>query len=277
MRESGPIDTATEANVVEAPDPTPFAFDTPDAHAGVLLCHGFTGSPASLRPWGQYLHQHGFTAHCPLLPGHGTHWRDMNKTTWRDWYATVENAMQHLHEQLAGRPLFVMGLSMGGTLATRLVQEHHNKFAGLVLVNPSYMTLRRTAFLAPVLSRFIPSVAGIGSDIKDVEAQDTSEGGYDRTPLRAFASLRQLWRITRADLASVRLPVLVFHSVVDNVVEPANTQLLLRSISSTDVTAVPLHDSYHVATLDTDAPRIFAGSVEFAHRVMAAKNSEVNP
>jgi carboxylesterase len=57
--------------------------------------------------------------------------------------------------------------------------------------------------------------------------------------------------------------VIVFHSREDHVVEPVNTEVLLTGISSTDTTEVVLEDSYHVATLDNDAPQIFAGSVEW--------------
>jgi carboxylesterase len=206
-----------------------------------------------------------------LLPGHGTSWQDMNRTTWRDWYGTVEDAFHALRSQLGSRPLFAMGLSMGGTLVTRLAQVHQDQLSGIVLVNPSFTTLRRAAILAPILSRLVPSIKGLGGDIK----QDQLETGtYNRTPLRAFASLRQLWRLTRANLASIRLPVAVFHSAVDHVVEPINTQLFLDAISSTDVTATELPNSYHVATLDHDAPTIFSGSLEFVHRLVASPEPE---
>ena len=62
---------------------------TGSAEAGVLLCHGFTGTPQSLRPWGEYLAGHGLTVRCPLLPGHGTTWQECNRTTWPDWYGAV--------------------------------------------------------------------------------------------------------------------------------------------------------------------------------------------
>jgi esterase/lipase len=75
--------------------------------------------------------------------------------------------------------------------------------------------------------------------------------------------LRRLWTTTRADLTCVTAPVIVFHSVEDHVVEPINTQVLLHGIASTDITEVVLKDSYHVATLDNDAPTIFAGSVDW--------------
>jgi carboxylesterase len=94
-----------------------------------------------------------------------------------------------------------------------------------------------------------------------------TELAYDRTPLKAAYSLSKLWVITRQDLAKVTQPVLVFRSAEDHVVEPDSSALLLEKVSSTDVSEVVLEDSYHVATLDNDAPRIVAGSLDFVRRL----------
>ena len=61
------------------PGAEPFLHDGSD-EIGMLLCHGFTGSPQSLRPWGEHLAAEGLTVRCPRLPGHGTDWREMNRT-----------------------------------------------------------------------------------------------------------------------------------------------------------------------------------------------------
>ena len=81
--------------------------------------------------------------------------------------------------------------------------------------------------------------------------------------------MTKLWAITRADLARLDQPILIYRSAVDHVVEPASTTLLLRSIRSTDVEERVLHNSYHVATLDNDAPLIFEGSLGFIRRLTA--------
>ena len=85
--------------------------------------------------------------------------------------------------------------------------------------------------------------------------------------------LRQLWAATRADLARVTAPTIVFHSVEDHVVEPVNSTILLAGIGSTDTTEVLLHDSYHVATLDNDAPTIFEGSVDWIRERVPAREA----
>jgi carboxylesterase len=232
---------------------------------GVLLCHGFTGSPVSMRPWADHLAEAGFTVRLPLLPGHGTHWRDLNKTPWTEWYAHAEKALVELTGRC--RSVFVFGLSMGGALTLRLAEEHP-EIAGIVLVNPSVLTLRKDAKLLPVLSKVLASLPGIGNDIAK---PGVLEGCYERMPLRAAASLSLLWRVVRADLGKVVQPTLLLHSAVDHVVEPENSAAVLAGIASTDVTEVVLANSYHVATLDHDAPLIFERSAEFVRRVHAER------
>jgi carboxylesterase len=250
------------------PGAEPFVLDAgPGAPAGVVLCHGFTGTPQSIRPWGEALHTAGYTVVCPLLPGHGTRWQDMNKTGWQDWYGALETAFTELRALLDGPdvPIVAGGLSMGGTLVTRLAEVHGPDLAGLLLVNPSYLTLRRDAKLLPLVSKLIPSFPGISNDIKKPGAQELA---YGKLPLRAAASLNELWKIVRADLGSVKIPVRLFRSAVDHVVEPENGAALLAALGSGDVTEVVLPDSYHVATLDNDAETIFTGSVTFVQEIV---------
>jgi carboxylesterase len=238
------------------------AFSSEGGRVGVLLVHGFTGSPASLRPWGEYLAEQGLTVSCPRLPGHGTRWQDMNLTRWEDWYAEADRAFESLRRQVDH--VFVMGLSMGGTLTLRLAEQHPGEITGLVLVNPSLLTQNPMAKLAPALKYVVPSTKGLSNDIKK-PGQD--EIAYDRVPVKAFVSLVQMWALVRADLGKVDLPILLFRSEIDHVVEPASAAELKGKVGSKDVREVVLHDSYHVATLDNDAPAIFAGSLEFVREL----------
>lgn len=246
------------------PDAEPFTHDA--GPTGVVLCHGFTSSPGSLRPWARFLADAGLSVRLPRLPGHGTCWQDLALTRWPDWLGTVEDAFTDLRAQC--EQVFAMGLSMGATLALRLAEVHGPDVAGLVVVNPSLLTLRKSVRLLPVLHRLVPSVRGIGGD---VAKPGVSEHGYDRMPLAAFHSLTELWTLTRADLAKIEQPLLVFRSAVDHVVEPQNTAALMAGVSSTDLEERVLPDSFHVATLDHDAPTIFSGSLEFVRRLAAIR------
>jgi len=236
-----------------------------DAGTGVLVLHGFTGSPASMRPWGEFLAEQGFTVRGPLLPGHGTRWQDANATTQEQWVQAVVTAFDELSAEC--ERVFVAGLSMGGTLAIRLAQLRAGQVAGLILVNPSLLTQRLDAKLLPLLARLTPSWAPIANDIKK---PGVTELAYPKLPTRAMMQLRQLWGVTRANLSLVTAPLLVFRSVEDHVVEPASVQVLLAGVRSTEKTEVLLEDSYHVATLDNDAPRIFRESVQWIREHVGA-------
>ena len=225
---------------------------------GVLLCHGFTGSPQSLRPWAEYLAEAGLSVWLPRLPGHGTTWQEMARTRWEDWYAEVDRAFDELRAK--SDEIFVMGLSMGACLALRLAEVRGPAISGLVLVNPSVTADTRLFLLAPALKFVLPSLKGITSDIKK---QQTSELGYDRIPVKAAATLPGLWKITQSQLSDVTQPVLVYHSTVDHVVGPGSLEVLRQALPAGQVDVRELADSYHVATLDNDAPTIFAGSLEF--------------
>ena len=239
------------------PGAEPFAAD--GSEVGVVLSHGFTGSPQSLRPWAEHLAAAGLTVRLPRLPGHGTRWQDLNDTRWPDWYGELERAFDDLRGRC--RQVFGMGLSMGGTLVIRLAEQRPAEVAGLVLVNPSLGTERKDVkYALPLLHRVVPSLAGIGSDIRK---PGVTELAYERTPLRAMHSLSRLWPLVVADLGLVTAPVLLYRSRVDHVVEPISGRLLRDGASSTEVSEVILEDSYHVATLDHDAPAIFAGSLDF--------------
>lgn len=231
------------------------------ADVGVLLCHGFTSTPQSMRPWGEFLGAEGFTVRCPLLAGHGTRWQDMNRTRWTDWYATAEATLNELRRRCGS--VFVFGQSMGGTLALRLAQRYPD-IAGLTLVNPSVTTRRRGQALLPLASRVLPSLPGIPGDIAKPGGFELA---YNRLPLRAMTSLRELWAQVRVELPVIRQPLLVYRSRVDHIVEAVNAQIVLEGVGSHDRTELVLPNSYHVATLDHDAPTVFSGSVEFLHRI----------
>jgi carboxylesterase len=240
---------------------------------GVLLCHGFTGTPASLRPWAEYLAAAGLSVSVPRLPGHGTSWQDMSHTRWEDWYAEVDRA----YEELRGRAsqIFVMGLSMGGCLALRMAELRGDGVAGLVLVNPSVAPDTKLFLLAPVLKLVVPSLKGIGSDIK---MEGVHEPSYDRVPVRAAASLPQLWKLTQRQLGEVSQPILIYLSTSDHVVGPASMRVLRAALPGEHLTIRECANSYHVATLDNDAEQIFAGSLEFVrtHRHAGREGGEVD-
>jgi carboxylesterase len=231
---------------------------------GVLLVHGFTGSPASTKPWAQALADRGYAVEAPLLPGHGTRWQDLNQVAWTDWYAEAEAAFDRLRESCEA--LVVAGISVGGCVVLRLAEERGVQVSGVVLVNPFLSSSRKELALLPVIKHLIPSYRGV---INDIKKPDQDEHGYERLPLKGLAQVTEMWKVVVPDLKRVTQPVLYFRSAADHVIDPSSSPTVVRGVGSVDVEERMLENSYHVATLDHDADRIFTESAEFVARVTA--------
>ena len=250
-------------------DPTAMPFSAParpeltgGRRIGVLVSHGFTGSPASMRPWGEYLAELGYAVEVPRLPGHGTTWQEMNTTTWDDWSGELARVFDNLC--IDNDAVVLAGLSMGGALVLRLAADHPDRVAGVIVVNPAVATKRLDVKLLPVLKHLIASFPGITNDIKKPGVE---EHGYARTPLKAAHSMMQAWRPLVSDLPRITAPLLYFRSTVDKVVDGLSQPLITGAVSSSEVVERSLENSYHVATLDNDAPQIFEESAAFIERV----------
>jgi carboxylesterase len=246
------------------PGAEPFSADA--GEIGVVLLHGFTSSPQGVRPWAEALARAGYSVRLPLLPGHGTTWQDLNKSTWRQWYGTAEDAYRELAQRCSA--VFAAGLSFGGALALRLAEQHGDEIRGVIVVNP-WVNQRHWAMPAlPVLRWVVPGFPGVGGDIKK---PGMTELAYEKAPLHAVASVVQFQKLLVAELGRVTQPLLLLRSAVDHVVPPAtNSAAVLAGVSSADVTEIVLEDSYHVATLDNDAERIEKESLAFVSRLAGA-------
>ena len=241
----------------------------PGGDIAVLLLHGFTGSPLSVAPWARALADEGFTVSVPRLAGHGTDWRDLNNSTWEDWYDSAETSFLELtakHERV-----FVAGFSAGGALALRLAQIRGSEMEGLILLNPSIYDERKIFHLLPLLSKIIPSLPGGASD---VSLPNPPKHGYERIPLRALNSLRNLWSIVEENLYLVDLPLMVAYSLNDHVVNPLCSETIIENVFSENIRELVLEESFHNVSLDREAPILFEVSAEFIRDVLSGDFSE---
>ena len=225
---------------------------------GVLVLHGFTGSPASMRSLAEGFAARGYTVEMPLLPGHGTDLVDMIPTRWADWYGEADAA----YGRLAARceRVAVVGLSMGGGLSLALA-EAHQEIAALGLVNPMCQPLAAELRegIDALLESGLEHFDSIGSDIAK---PDISELGYPGTPLEAAKSLSFAMETVHADLSNIVAPTLVLTSRQDHVVPPDTAAAIVERVSG-PVRQVLLENSYHVATMDFDQALVEAEI--FAH------------
>ena len=243
----------TPSPVLESPamaqhahlDPAPFFL--PGGPTGILLVHGFTGSPTEMRPVGDYLHAAGLTVSGPRLPGHGTAIADMNKVRWQDWAEHVERSYQRLAGEC--ERVFVAGLSLGSLLTINFAATHPD-LPGAILYSPATWVQNRLLPITPVARYFVkvrPSAGG--SDLVDPEAEQQL-WCYDGDPVPAAAELYALQRRVRRLLPTLKPPLLIIYSTGDAAIDSTSAQRTYDLAGSADKQIVQIEQSGHVITVD---------------------------
>ena len=235
--------------------------------AGVLVIHGFTGNPGSMRGLAEALAAAGFAVDLPRLPGHGTKVEDMIPTRFDDWLGAAEEHYAALAERCD--QVVVAGLSMGGALTAWLGSEHP-EIAGLVMINAIASEPPGMRDLVQALvDAGTETFDGIGSDIAD---PNQTERAYAQTPVAPLQSLLDAAAELPERLGRITCPCLIVNSPQDHVVPPDNSQLIAETVKG-PVERFTAERSYHVATQDFDREAIEAATVAFARRVTSSERS----
>jgi len=237
-------------------DAGPFAFD--GDRRGLLVVHGFTGTPFEVRPCGEALNARGFTVVGPRLAGHGGSIGELSSTRWPDWYATVENAFDELRARCDAVAL--CGLSLGGLLTLELARRRREQVAAIAVLSvplwlPRWQTgaIRLAARLGWTRTRALPKVGG--SDIADGEMRRKNPTGRG-FPFAALDSLLDCAAHVRAGLDEIDRPAFVAHGHRDHTA-PFDCMAEIARRLRGPVEQLVLPRSRHVVTLDVERAELF--------------------
>lgn len=225
-------------------------FYFPGNKTGVLLIHGFTGSPSEMRYLGDYLMDKSFSVRGVLLKGHGTSPKEMKKTNYKDWIKSAEQGYLDLAESCD--EVFVVGFSMGGAIALHLAQKYDLK--GLVSLSTPIKILNRQYYIGAIVKYL--SFA-LGKQPKIVKQKDPFIISYDKTSIKCIISFMQLINMVKLDLHKVEKPILIMQSYGDGTVHPSSANIIYKRVSSMDKSIIFLHNSGHVITCDCEKEQVF--------------------
>ncbi|KKI92229.1 hypothetical protein WQ54_10420 [Bacillus sp. SA1-12] len=219
----------------------------PGNKIGVVLCHGFNGTPQSMQYIGEQLSKCGYTVSIPRLNGHGTHYLDMEKSSYETWITDLQRAYRGLKKEC--EKVFIVGQSMGGAL-TLQVAANNPDVDGIFLINAAVTDVSYKEFRGIMEPRFVEE----GSP--DIKKPAVFEITYDKVPVKAIHQLLDLMDDTKMNVSKVTCPTIIFKSAADHVVPPANSEFIFQHVSTSKKKMIVLGNSYHVASMDYDAPYI---------------------
>jgi carboxylesterase len=278
--------TVQEEN--EIPDRSQFI---PGGRLGVLLIHGLGGTPVELRFIAQGLARAGHTVYCCQLAGHCGTPEELRRSTWHEWYASVEQAHDKLKEHCD--VIIAGGLSMGGILALHLAQNRPGGVHGLLLYAP---TLKLDGWSMPwhsVLLQYVRPLPvkfefdlaerdphGLKDErvrrlvVSSMQSGESGAAGVFSTPMRSFAHFNSLVSAVKPDIGKVRQPALIVHPREDDMASLKNAQYLQANLGGLVDTLI-LDDSYHIVTLDQQRHIVAertAGFVSWVEAKVAARS-----
>lgn len=216
-------------------------------NTGILLIHGFTGTPSEVRLLGEFLRDRGFTVKGILLKGHGTIPEDMRKCGYRDWIRGAVDGYKSLKQECD--EVFAVGLSMGGLLSLYLARNYDIR--GAVTLSAPIRIHSRTAALDFIEKNFRTYILGNPGKV------NFNVISYDKSPLISVHNLFKLIRHVKASLEFIEKPVLIMQSYGDRTVSPLSANIIYNSIGSKDKSIIYLHNSGHVITCDNEKEQVF--------------------
>ena len=222
----------------------PFFFTGNDT--ALLFIHGFTASPSEVYPTARLIHYNsGITVSSILLPGHGSHPRFLNRTTWQDWYKAVADEVGFLLNNYS--KVYVAGLSLGGLLAMQLGLNYPD-IKGIIAINPPIK------LYAPVKNKLAYFTHWIKPyHYKDEKEQEVlrKQGrfAYEVIPLKAFLSLQELRKKVLQNIDELNIPLLLIQALNDETVNPAGAKIVSSKANKGIVELIELEDSGHIATM----------------------------
>jgi carboxylesterase len=249
------------------PDPLPAEVIAPywlgGGDRGVLLLHGFAGTPPEMRPLAEEMVRRGFSAYAPLLAGHGTSPEELERTDYQDWIRSADQALDQLRERC--RWVGVAGQSMGATLALHLGATRPQVRA--LVTQAGFIRLRDWRVrLLPVLKHVVRWDVPSGEvDLYNREAVNELYS-YGRRPTRAIAELARLGHLAGTELSAVFRPILVLQGGRDSIVDPSSAGRIIGGVSSEIRASRLFPRSGHGLSVDVDRDEVAKLAADWLER-----------
>ena len=231
---------------------------------GVLLFHGLTACPSELKELAQKLNKKGLTVRAPLLPGHGTHPKNLRETAWQDWFQEAKKNLFEMRKKC--KKIIVGGLSTGASLAMHL--SAHYQVEGVIALSPGIFLKSKMIKLLPILRPFLRYYRKKnGPDISDAEARRNSLG-YNKIPIKSILEAQKLYKHLQEDLADIYIPLFIAQSLNDHVVCFEGAEYIYHNVSSLNKRLLRLEKSYHVITLDVEKDIVTREVLKFVETIL---------
>ncbi|CAM2946460.1 acyl-CoA synthetase [Legionella steigerwaltii] len=262
----------------------PHGFLLKRKEVGVLLVHGYSGTPGEVSELAFQLAKSDITVAVPQLAGHCSSYSDLKNTNWQDWYTSVKKAFDLLSQHC--EKIFVAGLSAGSLLALNLALENPEHIAGVILLSPVFfydgwnISKWQRAFNSLMIHSYLRYIykvrdkapygiknetirEAIASLLVNGKEKNIAKTGNMIVPALGLYEVDKLIKYIQGKLSCIKSPTLVVHSLDDDMASYKNAEYVKNHIGSELIEIVYLNNSYHIITLDNEKELVALNLIRF--------------
>lgn len=244
--------------------------------AVILLVHGLGEHSGRYMNVVNYLVPQGFVVCGYDHPGHGrSSGRREYIAQFEDYLSTLKTYSAMVRSAWPDLPVFLVGHSMGGLIATWYLTAHQQEFSGAILSAPALQAARKVSlplrWSGQLLAKLTPHLGLITLNRNAIsrDPQVVRDTRYDplfhqgRIPARLAAELERSMRLVPEQLEKITLPLLILQGGADRIVNPQGARLLHDTVSSTDKTLLVYPPLYHEVFNEPEHPQVLADVAEW--------------
>ncbi|MCX8124560.1 MAG: alpha/beta fold hydrolase [Spirochaetes bacterium] len=247
--------------IITVPPKATFLFKKGSSQTGILLLHGFTGTPAEMRYVAEKLNEAGATVYVPRYPGHGTNLLEMANSSVDAWFTAAREALFELKSHC--QDVYIAGLSMGGIFAILLAREF--AIEKIALMSVPCTLKEKTIYGAPIAGLFT-KILWVPNKTKGVcdEAARKEHICYDDgiPVVQSWQLFKTIKKAMKA-LPQIESEVLIIQSKNDNVIPQHSAHYIYSHLGSAHKQLIWLHKSFHAITVDIEKDAVAQHCIDF--------------
>lgn len=237
--------------------------------AGIVLVHGLAEHSARYQLTARHLTQNGYAVDTFDLRGHGkSSGSPLFVGNFAEYMTDLDLFLDRVRARLPGRPLFLMGHSMGGVIVTCYALDRQPRVRGVVLSAPAVKLCTEVSLPllkgAALIARFLPRLKTVKINQNYISRDPAVVEAYNSDPLiyrqavlmRTGSELVRAGRCVRERMDAFTLPILVLQGTGDKITEPEGGRRLYENAASTDRTLKLYEGLYHEILNEPERERV---------------------